>query len=334
MGSSAAKAAQMIILLGEEAAGEVMSLMNETEIEQLTREIAKTGNIDPEQADKDAEEFYQMLVANRFVAQGGQDFARNVILKSLGAGSAKRIMDRLSSPYATSMDSFQMMDRVSPIQLSQFIQHEHPQTIALVLAHLKPRNAAELLETLQDSLQADIAVRMANIEEIPPEIVDCVADVLAEKLKPVGKSYSDDEGSGGIRTVAEMFNRLDRKQSKAVLEMIEGDTPEIASSIRELMFIFDDILSLDSAAMREILQRVDKKTISQSLKGTVEELQNQFFDNMSQRAVEILKEEIEILGPMKARDVHSAQQKVVDVVRQLEDEGVINVAGVEDDYVV
>jgi flagellar motor switch protein FliG len=157
--------------------------------------------------------------------------------------------------------------------------------------------------------------------------------VLEEKLKPVG-SYSDGEGFGGIRAVAEMFNRLDRRQSKVVLEKIDGDKPEIANSIRQLMFIFEDIAGLDDTAMREILQRVDKKTISSGLKGTIPELQDMFFRNMSQRAVEILKEEMEIMGPIKARDVHSAQQKIVEVVRQLEDEGLINLGGAADEYVL
>jgi flagellar motor switch protein FliG len=332
MSSNAAKAASMFVLLGEEVASGIMRHLSEGEIEQLSREISNVGAISSDQAEADAEEMYQMLVANRFVSEGGVDYARKVILKTLGAGSAKRIIDRLSSSYA-STNAFQSIDKVNPIQLSQFIQHEHPQTIALVLAHLKPRTAAELLETLADELQSDVAVRMANIEDISPEVISTIAGVLEEKLKPVG-SYTDGEGFGGIRAVAEMFNRLDRRMSKEVLEKIDVDKPEIANSIRQLMFIFEDISELDDTAMREILQRVDKKTISQALKGTIPELQNQFFRNMSQRAVEILREEMEIMGPMKTRDVQSSQQKIVEVVRQLEEEGVINVAGGADEYVL
>ncbi len=332
MGGDAHKAASMFVLLGEETASGVMAHLNESEIEQLSKEISNVGPISADQAEENAEELYQMLVANRFVSEGGVDYARKVILKTLGAGSAKRIIDRLSSSYA-STNAFQSIDKVNPLQLAQFIQHEHPQTIALILAHLGPRAAAELLESLPEDIQAEVAVRMANMEEISPDVIGGVASVLEEKLKPVG-NYGDGEGFGGIRAVAEMFNRLDRRMSRTVLEQIDTTTPEIANSIRQLMFIFEDISTLDDTAMREILQRVDKKTIGQALKGTIPELQNQFFRNMSQRAVEMLREEMEIMGPMKMRDVHAAQQRIVEIVRQLEDEGVIAIGGGSDEYVL
>ena len=332
MSGDAQKAAAMFVLLGEEVASGIMRHLNETEIEQLSREISNTGPISADQAEENAEELYQMLVANRFVTEGGVDYARKVILKTLGAGSANRIIDRLSSSYA-SFNAFQSIDKVNPIQLSQFIQHEHPQTIALILAHLTPHSASELLESLPEEIQGEVAVRMANIEEISPDVIGSIASVLEEKLKPVG-NYGDGEGFGGIRAVAEMFNRLDRRMSRTVLEQIDKDKPEMANSIRQLMFIFEDIASLDDTAMREILQRIDKKAIAQALKGTSNELQNQFFRNMSQRAVEMLREEMEIMGPIKTRDVHSSQQKIVEIVRQLEEEGVINVGGGADEYVV
>ena len=274
-----------------------------------------------------------MLVANRFVSEGGVDYARKIILKTLGAGSAKRIIDRLSTSYA-SFNAFQAIDKINPLQLTQFIQNEHPQTIALILAHLTSSSAAGLLESLPEGIQAEVAVRMANIEETSPEVIKSISTVLEEKLKPVG-NYSNGENFGGIRAVAELFNRLDRRMSRAVLETIETDKPEIANSIRELMFIFEDISSLDDAAIREILQRVDKKTIARALKGTLPDLQTQFYRNMSQRAVEMLKEEMEIMGPTKARDVHSAQTEIVEVIRQLEEDGVISIGGGSDEeYVV
>ena len=330
--SDASKAAAMFVLLGEEVASGIMKHLNEAEIEQLSKEISTIGPIGADKAEANAEELYQMLVANRFVSEGGVDYARKVILKTLGAGSAKRIIDRLSSSYASN-NAFQAIDKVNPIQLSQFIQHEHPQTIALILAHLSPRAGAELLESLPEEIQAEASVRMANIDEISPDVMSAIASVLEEKLKPVG-NYGDGEGLGGIRAVAELFNRLDRRMSRTVLEQIDADKPEIANSIRQLMFIFEDISSLDDNAMREILQRVDKKTISQALKGTLPELQNQFFRNMSGRAVDMLKEEMEIMGPIKTRDVNLAQGKIVEVVRQLEEEGVIGIGGGAEEYVV
>ena len=189
------------------------------------------------------------------------------------------------------------------------------------------------MASLPEEIQAEAAVRMSNLAEISPDVIGSIATVLEEKLKPVG-NYGDGAGLGGIRAVAEMFNRLDRRMSRTVLEQIDSEQPEIANSIRQLMFIFDDISALDDTAMREILQRVDKKTISQALKGTLPELQNQFFRNMSQRAVEMLKEEMDIMGPIKALDVSAAQAVVVEIVRQLEEEGVIGVGGEAEEYVV
>ena len=330
---NASKAASMLVLLGDDVAAGVMKHLNEVEIEQLSKEISNVGPIAADQAEQTAEELYQLLVANRFVSEGGVDYARKIILKTLGAGSAKRIIDRLSTSYA-SYNAFQAIDKINPLQLTQFIQNEHPQTIALILAHLTSSSAAGLLESLPEEIQAEVAVRMANIEETSPEVIKSISTVLEEKLKPVG-AYSNGENFGGIRAVAELFNRLDRRMSRAVLDTIETDKPEIANSIRELMFIFEDISSLDDAAIREILQRVDKKTIASALKGTLPDLQTQFFRNMSQRAVEMLKEEMEIMGPTKTRDVHSAQTEIVEVVRQLEEDGVISIGGGSDEeYVV
>ncbi len=323
----------MLVLLGDDVAAGVMKHLNEVEIEQLSKEISNIGPISADKAEQTAEELYQLLVANRFVSEGGVDYARKIILKTLGAGSAKRIIDRLSTSYA-SFNAFQAIDKINPLQLTQFIQNEHPQTIALILAHLTSSSAAGLLESLPEEIQAEVAVRMANIEETSPEVIKNISAVLEEKLKPVG-AYSNGENFGGIRAVAELFNRLDRRMSRSVLDTIETDKPDIANSIRELMFIFEDISSLDDAAIREILQRVDKKTIARALKGTLPDLQTQFYRNMSQRAVEMLKEEMEIMGPTKARDVHSAQTEIVEVVRQLEEDGVISIGGGSDEeYVV
>ena len=300
---------------------------------QISKEISNVGPIASEDAEKSAEELYQTLVANRFVSEGGVDYAKKVILRTLGAGPAKRIMDRLSSSYASS-NAFEAIDRLNPIQLSQFIQNEHPQTIALILAHLAPNSSAELLESLPEDIQADVAVRMASLETISPDVIKGISAVLEEKLKPVG-TYAHNQAYGGIRAVAELLNRMDRRRSRAVLEKIDEEKPEVANSIRELMFVFEDIATLDDAAIREILQRVDKKTIAQALKGATEQQQGQFFRNMSGRAVEMMKEEMELMGPVKIKDVHAAQQRIVEVVRKLEEEGVINLgSGGGEEYVL
>ena len=326
-------AATLFVLMGEDAASHVLKYLNESEIEKISKEISNVGPLPAEEAEKSAEELYHLLVANRFVSEGGVDYAKKIILKSMGAGSAKRIIDRLSSSYVSS-NAFEGIDKINPQQLSQFVQNEHPQTIALILAHLTPSSSAELLGSLPEEIQAEVAVRMSSLETISPDVIRGISTVLEEKLKPVG-TYAHSQAYGGIRAVAELFNRLDRRQSRAVLDRIEGDKPEIANSIRQLMFIFEDIATLDDPAIRELLQRIDKKTIAQALKGANEPLQQQFFRNMSGRAVEMMQEEIEIMGPVKMKDVHSAQQKIVEVVRKLEEEGTITIGGGGDgdDYV-
>jgi flagellar motor switch protein FliG len=325
-------AATLFVLIGESASADILKHLTEAEIESISRAISNVGPVGAEEAEKSAEELYQTLTANRYVTEGGVDYAKKVILRTLGAGPAKRIMERLSSSYANA-NSFDAIDRLNPIQLSQFIQNEHPQTIALILAHLSPSASALLLESLPEAIQADVAVRMASLETITPEAIQGISSVLEEKLKPVG-TYAHSEAYGGIRAVAELFNRLNRQRSRAVLEMIDSNKPEIANSIRELMFIFEDVATLDDAAIREIIQRVDKKTIAQALKGSSETQQRQFFSNMSGRAVDMMKEEMEIMGPVKTKDVHVAQQRIVEVVRKLEEEGLINMGGGGDEYVL
>jgi flagellar motor switch protein FliG len=326
-------AATLFVLIGEETAAEVLRYLNESEIEAISREISSAGPVLSEEAEKSAEELYSSLVANSYVSEGGMDYAKKVIMRTLGAGPARKILDRLSSNYVAS-NAFEAIERLSPVQLSQFIQNEHPQTIALILAHLKPSSSAELLESLPDDLQADVAVRMASLETISQDVIKGISSVLEEKLKPVG-TFANNPSYGGIRAVAELLNRMDRRRSRAVLEKIDGDKPEVANSIRELMFVFDDITTLDDMGIREILQRIDKKTIAQALKGATDPQQNQFFRNMSGRAVEMMKEEMDLMGPQKIKDVHAAQQRVVEIVRKLEEEGIINLGpGGGDEYVV
>ena len=326
-------AATLFVLMGEETAAEVLRYLNEAEIEAISREISTVGPIASEEAEKSAEELYQLLAANRFVSEGGVEYAKKVILRTLGAGPARRIMDRLAQSYNSS-NVFDAIERLNPMQLSQFIQNEHPQTIALILAHLTMNSSAELLESLPEDIQADVAVRMASLETISPEVIRGISAVLEEKLKPVG-TYAQ-QAYGGIRAVAELLNRIDRRKSRAVLEKMDSSKPDVANSIRELMFVFEDIATLDDAAIREILQRVDKKTIATALKGGTEQQQQQFFRNMSGRGVEMMKEEVEIMGPVKIKDVHAAQQRIVEVVRKLEEEGRINLGGrgSGDEYVV
>src|SRR5437867_12888833 len=220
-------AATLFVLIGEETASEVLSYLNEAEIEAISKEISNVGPIASDEAEKSAEGLYQLLVANRFVSEGGVDYAKKVILRTLGAGPAKRIMERLSSSYASS-NAFESIDRLNPIQLSQFIQNEHPQTIALILAHLTPSSSAALLESLPGDIQADVAMRMATLETISPDVIRVISTVLEEKLKPVAP-YAHNHGYGGIRAVAELLNRIDRRKSRTVLEKIDTIQPDVAT---------------------------------------------------------------------------------------------------------
>ena len=240
--------------------------------------------------------------------------------RTLGADSARRIMDRVLRSFQSTA-GFTSLEKADPQQLSKFILGEHPQTIALILAHLNPSNAAQLVTLLPDALRVDVLTRMASLEDISPDVISRISSVIETRLKSLGGPTR--EQHGGVRAVAELFNRLDRNVSGPVLEAIEAKRPELAVSIRNLMFVFDDLVHVDDNGMREIVQRADKKALTVALKGASEEIRARFFDNMSKRAAEMLREEMEVLGAVRLRDVEKAQQDVVAIARKLEEEGVI-----------
>lgn len=318
------KAAVLMVALGDDAASSIFKYLEEDEIQQISREIALTRHVTPEVSDDILEEFHTMSLAKSYITQGGIEFAKKLLIKSVGPETARKIIDRLTKALESSA-GFSSLERANPQQLSKFIQSEHPQTIALILAHLNTTQAAELIASLPDSLRADVAMRMANLQEISPEVVRRISLILEQKLEALG-TFST-EAYGGVRAVAELFNRMDRTTGRVVLEKIENENPQLAASIRDLMFVFDDILLIDDLGISEILKRSDKKVLTVALKGTSEELRNQFFRNMSSRAVEMMKEEMEFMGPVKLKDVEKAQHEVVEIVRQLEEEGVVSIGG-------
>ena len=322
-------ASTLLMLMGEETASSILKHLNESEIEEITRQISTADPVTSQETEKSAEELYRLIFTNPTVPEAGSDYAKRVVMRALEPGPAKRIIDRLSSSHLGS-DAFHAVERMDAKQLSQYLQNEHPQTIAVVMAHVTPTTAASLLRALPEEIQADISVRMTHLETVSPDVVRCISGVLEERIKP---SVTPAAGPthGGARAVAELFNRMGRKTSREVLERINTATPEVADSIKQLMFIFEDIAMLEDTAIREILQRVDKKTISQALKGASDGLQKQFFRNMSQRAVVMMNEEMEVMGPVKAKDIKAAQQKVIEVVRKLEDEGTVNLGGGDED---
>jgi len=322
--SGTQKAAILMVALGDESAAGIFKYLEEDEIQSISKEIALTKHIQPEVADEVLEEFHTMTLAKTYITQGGLEYAKKLLIKSVGPEAARKIIDRLTKALESSA-GFSSIERANPQQLSKFIQSEHPQTIALILAHLNATQAGELIVSLPESLRADVAMRMANLQEISPEVVRRISLILEQKLESLGSFAT--EAYGGVRAVAELFNRMDRSTGRVVLEKIENENPQLAASIRDLMFVFDDILLIDDLGIAEILKRADKKILTIALKGTSEELRNQFFRNMSSRAVEMMKEEMEFMGPIKLKDVEKSQHEVVEIVRQLEEEGLISVGG-------
>lgn len=318
------KAAVLMVTLGDETASNIFKYLEEDEIQTISREIAITKHVQPEVAEEVMEEFHTMTQARSYISQGGIEYAKKLLIKSVGPEVARKIIDRLVKALESSA-GFTSLERANPQQLSKFIQNEHPQTIALILAHLNASQAAELISSLPEALRSDVAMRMASLQEISPEVVRRISLILEQKLEALGSFAT--EAYGGVRAVAELFNRMERNVGRTVLEKIETENPQLAASIRDLMFVFDDILLIDDNGITEILKRADKKTLTIALKGTSEELQNQFFRNMSSRAVELMKEEMEFMGPIKLKDVEKSQHEVVEIVRQLEEEGVISIGG-------
>jgi len=319
------KAAILMVLLGDEASASVFRHLQEDEVQEISKEISRLGKIESEMADQILEDFYRMTLAQTCLARGDADFAKRLLLKAFGHDASKKLLDRLNITLQSSLIGFDSLQKADPAQLSKFIQAEQPQTIALVLAHLNSQQAAALLSSLPAQLRADVVMRMANLEQISPDIINKITTILEQKLRSLG-DFSR-ESYGGIRAVAELINRLDTKAAASILEKIENENPALALSIRNLMFVFDDIMLIDEAGMREIIQRVDKKTLTVALKGCSEEIKTQFFRNMSSRGVEMLREDMDVLGPIKIKAVEAAQQQIVGIIRKLDEDGVISLKG-------
>ncbi len=234
---------------------------------------------------------------------------------------SRRILDRVTTKKRSNA-GFISLERADPEQLSKFILAEHPQTIALILAHLKAGSAAQLVSLLPNSLRADVLTRMANLDEISPDVITQISALIEQRLQTLGGGPTREQ-HGGVRAVAELFNRLDPNLSKSVLEAIETDAPDLAIGIRNLMFVFEDLRNIEDNGLREIIQRADKKVLTVALKGASEEIRTRFFTNMSKRAGDLLKEEMDVLGAIRLREVEKAQQDIVAICRKLEEEGVI-----------
>lgn len=329
----AQKAAVVLASLGEQTSAEILKQLSEDEVELVSQAVARLGHINSDQVEGLLEEFHQMTVAQEYVVRGGIEYAKKMLFNAFGPETAKRLLERLSRALGTDIATFDALQKADPQQLAKFIHKEHPQTVALVLSHLNPSQAAGLLMSLPANLRADVAMRMASLDQISPEIVQKIAAVIGQKLKALGEFSR--ESYGGVRAVAEMFNRLDSGSSKDILGAIEQQDPGLFETIRHIMFVFEDLLLIDPQGLKDVLARVDRKVLTVALKGTSDQLRTRVMESMSQRGAEMLKEDIEALGPVKIREVEAAQQQIIGVVRQLEAEGVISLKGaVGEQYVV
>jgi flagellar motor switch protein FliG len=323
------KAAIILLFLGEDLSAEIFKRLEDNHVQALSQEISLLGVVPAEVTDRVVEEFYNLTLAKKYITMGGIGYSKKILIKSLGPEGAQKIIERLDNVREKSA-AFSVLEKVNPRHLSEFIRNEHPQTTALILSHLSPPRAVELIAALPEDMRTEIVIRMANLEEISPEIVKKIAGVLGEKLAALDSygreeygGYGDFGEYGGVKAVSELFNRMDRRTSRKVLEQLEFRDPELAASIRDLMFTFEDILLVDDQGIIEILKWIDKRSLAVALKGANDELKTRFFKNMSQRAAKMLKEEMEYLGPIRVKEIKKARQEIVEVLRNLEEEGVI-----------
>jgi flagellar motor switch protein FliG len=326
------KAAIVMVALGSNASSQIFKNLDEREVEALTTEIARLDNVTPQIREAVLQEFHNLAMAHQFISQGGIEYAREILEQALGPRKAKEILEKVQQSIRTT--GFNLLENVDPKQLVNFIQKEHPQTIALLLAHMEPGNAAPIISSLPQELQVDVATRIATMESISPDTLDQVEEVLVGQVKSLfGGDVSE---IGGVKAVAEILNSVDRGAEKNILGNLERENPELATEIKNLMFVFEDVMLLDDRSMQRVLKEVDTKELSMALKGASDELQDKFFRNMSSRAAEMIKEDMEYMGPIRLKDVEEVQQRIVDVIRRLEEDGeiIISGRGGEEDIVV
>ena len=326
------KAAILLVILGEDAASEIYRHLPQPEVEQITQEIAVLDNITPESALQVLEEFQRLVLTGDYITQGGTDYANKLLVKAFGKDGAAELLRQVAQASELSGSKLDSLRKADPQQLAQFIEGEHPQTIALILAHLESKQASTLLMKLPAELRAEPIKRLAQLRQFSPEMAQRVAVVLHKRLQALGEQGR--RAYAGLRGVADVMNRLDVKVGKEILQAIETDDPKLAISIRNFMFTFEDLITVPETGIRELLGQMDKKTLATALRGASEELKNYVFKSMSSRAVEMLKEDMEVLGPVKSREINKAQLEAVAVARKLEAEGKINLTPEgEDEFV-
>ena len=313
--SGTQKAAILLIALGPEKSATIFKHLKEEEIEELTLEIANTRSVTPQVKEEIINEFYEVCLAQQYIAEGGINYAKELLEKALGEEKAMDVIGRLTA--SLQVKPFEFVRKTEPAQLLNFIQDEHPQTIALILSYLSPAQSAMVLSSLSPDRQADVVKRIAMMDRTSPDVIKEVERILESKLSNlVNQDYSI---VGGVDAVVDILNTVDRGTEKHIMETLEIEEPEMADEIRKKMFVFEDILLLDDRAIQRVLRDVDNGDLAMALKGANEEVQNAIFNNMSKRLAVMIREDMEFMGPVRMKDVEEAQQKIVNVIRKLED---------------
>lgn len=315
------KAAILMVLLGDEAAAAIYKNLGPADIRRLTQEIAELDTISPDEALQVLEEYRRLTQTQQYVSRGGPDYANRLLVKAFGDEGAKGMASQVLQAKAASGASLDSLQKVDPEQLAKFVEGEHPQTIALILAHLGVKSASSVLVLLPENVRADAIKRLAQMQPFSPEMVKRVSLVLHKKLAKLGQESR--RSYGGVPAAADMLNRMDQESSKLILKSLQGSDPDLAGAIQNQMFTFDDLGSVLVVSLREILGQVDKKVLATALKGAREDLRATFFSAMSSRAAEMLQEDIDAVGPVRPRQVQEAQQEIIAAARKLEEEGKI-----------
>ena len=325
------KAAILLIALGPEKSSMVFKHLKEEEIEDLTLEIANTRSITPQVKEDVINEFYEICLAQQYIAEGGIGYAKELLEKALGTDKAVDVIGKLTA--SLQVKPFEFVRKTDALQLLNFIQDEHPQTIALILSYLSSQQASAIISALPPENQADVAKRIAVMDRTSPDVIKEVERVLESKLANlVNQDYTV---IGGVDRVVDILNSTDRSTEKHIMEILEIEDPELADEIRKKMFVFEDILLLDDRSIQRVLRDVDNNELALALKGANEEVQNAIFNNLSKRLAEMIKEDMEFMGPVRMKDVEEAQQKIVNIIRKLEDSGELVISrGGGDDIVV
>ncbi len=317
------KVGVFLLALGPEMAGLILRHMDRDSVEDLTREIASLGMIPPDDQEKIVEEFYNIILAKQYASEGGLAYARLVLERALPKDEANRVMKQIE--HSVQQQPFSFLQKAESENLLTFMQDEHPQTIALILSHLPSSKGSEILAGLPPAKQIEVVTRVANMEQTNPEVIREVEKGLEQRLS--GIMTQQFQKVGGVEAVAEMLNLADRATEKGILETLEAEDPDLVEQIRRLMFVFEDILLIDDRGIQSVLKEIENDQLALALKTASDEMKSKIFNNMSERASQLIKEEMEYMGPVRLSDVEAAQQKIVDVVRRLEDAGEIVLQG-------